>query len=165
MAGANDPDLGADETALRVHAGALAEAAAGVVSRWIERCVLDRVAAGGLVVDDSVRAVAGAAGAAAEADVVPRLRELLAADIDEQRSTPLALLRGATAYATRALHDLGISPVLRDDFDARSFPDDDYGLVPASLADVDPALHEPGLVWGAAKAYVHLARRRAEGRR
>ena len=32
---------------------------------------------------------------------------------------------------------------------------------PATFADVDPALHEPGLVWGAAKAHVHLARRRA----
>jgi hypothetical protein len=40
-----------------------------------------------------------------------------------------------------------------------------YDLTPASFADVDPALHEPGLVWGAAKAHVHLARRRREGRR
>ena len=31
--------------------------------------------------------------------------------------------------------------------------------------DLDPALHEPGLRWGAAKAHVVLARRRAEGRR
>jgi hypothetical protein len=47
----------------------------------------------------------------------------------------------------------------------RSFPDDVYDLTPASFADVDPALHEPGLVWGAAKAHVHLARRRRQGKR
>ena len=46
-----------------------------------------------------------------------------------------------------------------------SFPDDPYDLTPGSFADVDPSLHEPGLVWGAAKAHVVLARRRREGRR
>jgi putative CocE/NonD family hydrolase len=46
-----------------------------------------------------------------------------------------------------------------------SFPDDAYDLGPASFADIDPSLHEPGLMWGAAKAHVHLARRRAEGLR
>ncbi len=45
------------------------------------------------------------------------------------------------------------------------FPDDDYDLTPASFGDLDPALHEPGLVWGAAKAHVFLARRRAAGQR
>jgi hypothetical protein len=38
------------------------------------------------------------------------------------------------------------------------FPDDDYGLTPASFADIDPALAEPGLAWGAAKAWVHRRR-------
>jgi hypothetical protein len=50
--------------------------------------------------------------------------------------------------------------VARDEFQIRNFPDDDYDLTPAAFADVDPAHHEPGLVWGAAKAHVHLARRR-----
>ena len=43
------------------------------------------------------------------------------------------------------------------------FPDDDYDLSPATFADIDESLHEPGLVWGAAKAHVVLTRRR--GRR
>jgi hypothetical protein len=55
--------------------------------------------------------------------------------------------------------------VARDEFSLRNFPDDVYDLTPASFADVDPELHEPGLLWGAAKAHVHLARRRREGRR
>ena len=53
----------------------------------------------------------------------------------------------------------------RDEVAVRQFPDDVYDLVPASFAEVDPELHEPGLVWGAAKAHVHLARRRSEGAR
>ena len=47
----------------------------------------------------------------------------------------------------------------------RNFPDDVYDLSPATFADVDPALHEPGLVWGAAKAHVHLAPAGARERR
>jgi hypothetical protein len=37
-------------------------------------------------------------------------------------------------------------------------------VVPASFADLDSTVHEPGIVWGAAKAHVVLRRRRAEGR-
>ena len=39
-----------------------------------------------------------------------------------------------------------------------SFPDDDYDLAPASLADVDPDLVELGVAWGAAKAMAHRRR-------
>jgi len=49
-------------------------------------------------------------------------------------------------------------PVQRDSFAEASFPDDDYDLAPASLADVDPDLLEPGLAWGAAKAMAHRRR-------
>jgi hypothetical protein len=60
------------------------------------------------------------------------------------------------------LREAGARPVARDAQAQRHFPDDLYDLTPASFADIDPALHEPGLVWGAAKAHVHL-RRRAQG--
>jgi hypothetical protein len=83
---------------------------------------------------------------------------LLAADIDEQRSTPLTLLRQAVRYPTRVLQDAGAAPLARDRFAERAFPDDIYDLTPASLADVDPALTEPGIAWGAAKAFEHKRR-------
>src|SRR5918998_1467217 len=67
--------------------------------------------------------------------------------------------------ATAVLRAAGARPVPRDEFSERSFPDYVYDLSPATFADVDPSLHEPGLLWGAAKAHVHLARRRREGRR
>jgi hypothetical protein len=57
-----------------------------------------------------------------------------------------------------------VPPVGRDPDAVRRFPDDDYDLTPAAFVALDPALHEPGLRWGAAKAHVFLARRRAEGR-
>jgi hypothetical protein len=74
------------------------------------------------------------------------------------------LLRAAVRIPTGVLAAAGVAPVDRDDFARRNFPDDPYDLTPASFADVDESLREPGLVWGAAKAHVHLARRRDEGR-
>jgi hypothetical protein len=95
----------------------------------------------------------------------PRVRTLLETDIDEQRTNPLAVLRSLVGHPTAVLREAGAQPVARDDFKQRAFPDDVYDLSPASFAEVDPLLHEPGLAWGAAKAYVHLSRRRREGRR
>lgn len=150
-----------DAQRLGRYATELADALAVTVPRWIERCILERAAAAGLEVDVSVRATAAAAARAAEATVVPELRSLLAEDIDEQRTNPLSLLRGAVRYATDALGQLGVEPPRRDEFARRAFPHDHYDLGPAAFADVDPSLEEPGLLWGAAKAHVHLARRRA----
>jgi hypothetical protein len=38
------------------------------------------------------------------------------------------------------------------------FPDDDYGLTPATLAALDPTLKDPALIWGVAKALAHRRR-------
>ncbi len=50
----------------------------------------------------------------------------------------------------------------RDAQSARFQPDDVYDLAPASFADLAPELHDLGISWGAAKAHVHLQRRRRE---
>jgi hypothetical protein len=114
---------------------------------------------------DEVRTAAVDAGAAAAADVAPRLRALLARDVDDQPTNPLSLLRPAVRFPTEVLRRFGVAPVRRDAEAVRQFPDDAYDLTPMSFADLDPELHDAGLVWGAAKAHVHLSRRRAEGRR
>ena len=44
---------------------------------------------------------------------------------------------------------------MRDPFAEERFPDDPYGLTPASLAALDPALAEMARIWGAAKAMTH----------
>ena len=50
-------------------------------------------------------------------------------------------------------------PVERDPFDARSFPDDEYAIVPRSLADLgDDELAPMLMAWGLGKARVLRAR-------
>ena len=113
-----------------------------------------------------VRVAAADAGQRAADEVGGEVRALLGTDVDEQRANPLAVLRAARALPHRGA---ATRPVcLRSsasEFDERAFPDDVYGLAPATWADLDPALQERGIVWGAAKAHVVLSRRRAEGKR
>jgi hypothetical protein len=154
-----------DEARLRAYARDLADALDATLEGWVVRCIEDRCRSAGVVVDAAVHERAVAAGAAVRARLAPEVRALLEADIDDQATNPLALLRRAVDGPTRVLDDLGVPPVVRDDFDTSSFPDDIYSLSPHNFDDIDPSLHEPGLLWGAAKAYVFLARRRAEGRR
>ena len=90
------------------------------------------------------------------------MRALLAADIDDQHTTPLSLLRGAVRYPTAVLSAAGVPPVRRDEQQERLFPDDLYDLAPATFADVDPALAEVGMAWGAAKAFEHLQRHKVK---
>ena len=123
------------------------------VPGWVLRCVrrfrLD--------LDDE----AIVAGAAARTEVVGRLEALFRLDVEEQRLNPLALLRYAVIYPTAVLRAAAVPPVLRDDFERSHFPDDVFGLSPSTWTDIDPALHEPGIMWGATKAAALLHRRQS----
>jgi hypothetical protein len=132
---------------------------------WVERCVADLSIAFHGAMNAATMEQSVAAGRAAVDEVVPKLRELLATDIDEQRTNPLAIVRGAVTHPTAVLLRAGVSPVVRDDFAEANFPDDIYALSPAAFSDIDDRLHEPGLRWGAAKAHTHLQRRRQDGMR
>ncbi|MCU1498784.1 MAG: hypothetical protein JWM47_2737 [Acidimicrobiales bacterium] len=159
------PDVEADAAALAAHADALAVGIEASLGPWVERSVASileqwRPGSAAAWADAGRRA-----GEEATAEVGSRLRALLALDVDLQRSGPLAVLREAIRYPTDVLAAAGVPPVERDEFAERAFPADAYGLAPASFADIDPALSELGLVWGAAKAHVVMARRRAEGLR
>lgn len=159
---ADDP---ADLAALDRHASTLLGAVEAALGPWVRRIVVERWEAWRREPAPApVVERAHVAAAAAEAEVLPALRDLLALDVDEQWTNPLAVIRRAVAHATGALEDAGVPPVVRDDHAARLFPDDRYDLVPGAFSDLDPSVHEPGLVWGAAKAHVVLRRRRAEGR-
>jgi hypothetical protein len=146
---------------LTKHGQALADAIDTALPGWVVRSVEGRWRDwSGADADADLGEAARAAGDRAGADVVAAVRALLALDVDEQRTNPLALLRRAVSYPTEVLRAAGVPAVVRDEFDERAFPDDIYALTPAAFADVDPALHEPGLLWGAAKAHAHLTRRR-----
>jgi len=154
------PDVAQDDV-MREHATALADAIDGALPGWVERSVARRLAGGpdgDTTAPAWVTVAASDAGHRARAEIGPRVRALLEADIDEQRTTPLALLRTAASYPTAVLVAAGVTPVLRDDAQARLFPDDIYDLAPATFADVAPELTEPGLAWGVAKAWTHRRR-------
>ena len=154
----DNPD---DIALLGTLAEALADAVEAALPAWVERSVAACVP----VVDPQLRAAAADAGRRAAADVGAELRAVLADDVDHQRANPLAVLRQAVRYPTDVLAAAGVPPVRRDEFAERAFPADVYDLSPATWSDIDPALHERGVVWGAAKAHVVLARRRREGKR
>ncbi|MCU1455545.1 MAG: hypothetical protein JWN46_3691 [Acidimicrobiales bacterium] len=155
----------ADLDTLARHARALADGLDAALPRWVEREVARVADAWRPGLASSLSAEAAAAAEQVRRDVVPQVRALLDCDVDAQSTNPLAIVRAAVRYPTAVLHEAGVPGVVRDEFAERTFPDDDYDLAPAAFADIDPALHELGLMWGAAKAHVVLARRRAEGRR
>ena len=145
--------LADDEARLAALAQRLADGIVAALPGWIARCVAARSA--GVVLDDD--AVADA-GRRAVREVGPLVRDLLAADIDEQRTGPLALVRAAVRYPASVLSAAGVLPVQRDADAVRLFPDDAFDLSPGSFAELHPDLRVPGLEWGAAKAYVHRRR-------
>ena len=144
---------------VEAHATALADAVEVALPGWVERSVTRIMAAWtGRAPDAGLLDAAREAGRRAGTEVGAEVRALLALDIDEQWTTPLSLLRAAVRYPTAVLRDAGVPPVERDPFRERLEPGDLYDLSPASFADVDPSLAEPGMVWGAAKALAHRRR-------
>lgn len=134
------------------------------VEPWVERCVRGVAAAHGTPYDDALAADTARAGGLARSQVGAELRALFEVDLDERRESPLEVVRRAVRHPTAVLAAAHVPPVVRDEFAERNFPDDCYGLAPAGFEQVDEALTEPALRWGAATAALHLARRRAEGR-
>ena len=150
---------------LQAAADALADSIEVALPRWVEDSVERVYTAWAGSACGELRDQAEGAGVAARDAVVPEIRALLSLDPDEQRSTPLELLRGATRFPTGLLHAHGVPPVARDTSAEARFPDDVYDLTISAFADLGPMVHECGLTWGAGKAFVHLTRRRADGQR
>ena len=142
-----------DDAVLAEQGAALADAVAAALRGWVRRSLLSRA-------PDVGDAVVAAVPAEAEADVMADLRALLAADVDEQRQSPLAVVRRAAATVGGALDALGVPPAERDDHQRTLFPDDRHDLVPATFADLSEEAGQAGIRWGAAKAYVHRRRHR-----
>jgi hypothetical protein len=139
----------------------LADAIDAAIPGWVERWVDLRYRASLGVPPSEVTDSAKAAGEAARAEVAPRVRALLEADIDEQWTTPLAVVRAAVAYPTRVLADAGVPPVARDRFEQERFPEDAYNLTPGTFSDLGPEVADPAIAWGAAKAWAHRRRHTA----
>lgn len=152
-----------DDLDIETVASALLDAVVEATPSWVKRSVGHIVASQGLAVDDSHTDRVADAGDRAQRYIETHLGELLRTDIDQQRSTPLTIVRDAARFPVEVLHAAGAREVHRIDVDRWAFPNDPFGVTPASLADMGPAVHEAGIAWGAAKAHVHLRRRRDEG--
>jgi hypothetical protein len=148
---------GSDES-IETHATALADGIEEALPKWVVRSVTTVVTAWAGEVSPEVAEAADVAGRQARDEAGASVRALLLSDIDDQRTTPLALLRSAVKYPTGVINAVGVPPVQRDRFSVEAFPGDDYDLSPTSFADVDPALAELGIRWGAAKAFEHKRR-------
>lgn len=155
--GGRHPDA---ELALREAGDELWVAVDLAVAPWVERCVRRVAGAHGTPYDPGLAAATTEAGARARSAVGAELRALFEAEAGETRQSPLEVVRGAVRHPTAVLESAGVPPVARDDFATRNFPDDVYGLVPASFGQIDETLTEPALRWGAARAALHLAHHR-----
>lgn len=145
---------------LQRYATALADAIEAALPVWVVRSVRIKMADWAGEVSEQVARASDEAATRAVAEVMPVLRQLLERDIDEQWTTPLALVRQAVRYPTAVLVAAGVPASERDEFSQRSFPNDPYDLSPAALADVDPDLNDAAIAWGAAKAFEHKRRHR-----
>ena len=153
------PDPAADDKRLIGYANELADGVQAALPDWVAASVAKRFDG---PVPASVREEALHAGQEAAVDVGGRVRELLNLDIDEQWTNPLTLIRTAILYPSRILAEANVPAVVRDEETTRFHPDDVYDLTPASFADLGQNVHDLGISWGAAKAHVHLRRRRQE---
>ena len=140
----------------------LVAAAGASVAQWVEGQLTLRF---GGAIPDAYRESANNAAAVATSRVIAGLSELVATDIDQQRTTPLSVIRQAGAPTSAVLAAAGVPAARRDPDSVRLYPDDVYDLTIGSYADLSDDLQQAGIKWGAAKAHIHLARRRAEGQR
>jgi hypothetical protein len=146
------------------YAKALADGIDASLPTWVVGAVMTVMTAWAGSVAPEVELAAEEAAQRARTEIGGAIRRLLEADIDEQRTTPLALLRTAVRYPTEVLEAAGVPGLERDRFAEEAFPDDMYDLSPARFADIDPALAEVGLAWGASKAFAHKQRHADRGR-
>ena len=129
---------------------------------WVEAAVARVLDAWGVLDERARTEVAGAAAAAgvrATARVEDELGALFALDAAAQRATPLEVIRSLRQEATEVLQAAGVPEIVRDQYETRAFPDDVYGIVlhtPAELGDDD--LGGALLAWGLGKAKVLRAR-------
>lgn len=157
----HDPEVAAVRAARRKHGQELVEIVMAVVPGWVERSVISRLPPD-RADDDEVRALVAGAAVAARAEGGSRLWAAVTREPGiDHGPAPLQVLRSLVRHPTDVLRSLGVAESGRSDFDRQAFPADVYDLSPATWADIDPALSEPGVAWGAATAHLHQLQQRA----
>ena len=80
------------------------------------------------------------------------LEGLLSQAFQDQRRGPLEVFQESMRFPTRALAELDVEPVDRDEAAVRAIPGDVFDLAPASSAMLGEEVWRAHLAWGAAKA-------------
>src|SRR5580658_8960948 len=99
-----------DDGELQAYGEVLADAICARLPTWVVDSVERVMTAWAGSVPPEVAEAAETAASQALADVGTAVRELLSADIDDQRTTPLALLRRGVSYPTGVLREAGVPP-------------------------------------------------------
>lgn len=143
---------------LEQYPAALFDAIADAYGTWLTKCIIVR---GGNAIDrEQLADVVGMCARTALED----LYQFLSTDVDEQKTSPLHILRQSTRLANDLLASSGVVLPHRDEFESSAMPDDVYGIGPLTWRDLSDDVHEAGITWGAWKAATVLSRRRAEGK-
>ena len=123
----------------------LVRTAEAAIPLWLDRCVRTIVASQRLDASDLDSKIATFVQ-----QVTPLITSELRDSVTGVRAdNPLSVFRRAVAFPTLILAELGATAVQRDQFAMESFPNDVYGLSPATWNDIDESLHNPGIIWGA----------------
>ena len=92
-------------------------------------------------------------------EAVSNIQTLVQADVDMALSGPLEQMRQALAGLAPILDAHGFERPSRDPVESEMRPHDVHSLGPMSFMDLGAEVHEAGIAWGAAKAYLHRQRR------
>ncbi len=155
----NTSPMTAASNDIEFYATQLVDAAKAAVPRWIEQQISQRLPD---PIDKQTSQQIQQLAAEASTHIVAELEILVFTDIDQQRTTPLSILRQLVSTVTEVLDKHDTQRPRRDSQKAALYPDDIYDVTPANFAAFGADMHEAGIAWGAAKAYEHLHRRRQE---
>lgn len=150
--GDNQPSAEKEAEAYTSYGLALVSAVDAAIGPWLQGVVLDRF--GGTIPDEN-QGLMEAAIEAAAVDAHWLLTELAVASADTPLSGPLERIRRAVKPVNDALAAAGVPQAHRDPVDVEMRPEDIYAIGPFTFIDLSAEVHDAGISWGAAKAYIH----------
>ncbi len=145
-----------DEAKFFEHGQRLHRAIAGAIRPWLDAVTESRLP------DTAISAQLAETLDGITTAVDRSIAELINADVEEPLSGPLERIRREVEPLNDALDRLGVPAPHRDVVDVQMRPADRHTLGPMTFRDLGENVHEAGITWGAAKAHLHLQRRRPD---
>ena len=142
----------------------LYDAVMAAVPHWILRRIEEVMKSGATEVSTQVMNEISEVSQQVQRTVESSLFELLSLDVDNQRQSPLHVIRTSINSATELLSRYEVPLPQRDEFETKAMPRDIFSIGPLTWKDLSEDVHEAGINWGAWKAAVVVSRRRSEGK-